>query len=141
MIQAILAALLSLGGTALAEENWQRPWTVKKVFCSACTPEQVKQLLPTLGIVITLEPTRFDNPLYESCPKGVDYSDMRSVSLDDAARVMRPAQLPLGLTGSVVAGKIACAEPGGQPNTIGRFVFNGATGYYLFEGGALLELR
>ena len=42
---------------------------------------------------------------------------------------------------TIVAGSVKCSEQNGPPNTIGRFVFSGPTGYYLFEGGALLELR
>lgn len=141
MIRAVLGALVLLSGTALAAESWQRPWTVRQVICPTCTQDDMKSLRSILGTVIVLGPDRFDNPLYESCPKGVDYSKMRPVSVEEAQRVIRPAQLAPRLDGPVVAGEIACLEPNGSPNTIGRFVFSGASGYYLFEGGALLELR
>ena len=55
--------------------------------------------------------------------------------------MLLPANLPATLPASVVAGSIGCAESQGPPNTVGKFVFAGNVGYYLFESGALLELR
>lgn len=41
----------------------------------------------------------------------------------------------------VVAGIVGCTLASGPPKAIARVAFNGATGYYLFEGGDVFVLR
>ena len=137
------AALAVLAATpACAAEPWQRSWTVERVLCPRCDAAGLAELRRgAVGQRITLASDRFENPLYESCGRGVDYTDLRPRPRAEAEASLRPGP-SVPLAGEApTAGTVRCAVPGGPPNTVARFVFDGATGYYLFEGGAVLVLR
>ncbi len=142
--QAAMAAAAALlaSASACAAENWQRTWAVEGVLCPRCAAAELTELRRgALGQRITLAPNRFENPLYESCGRGVDYSDLRPRPRAEAIASLRPGP-SVPLTGeTAIAGAVRCAASGGPPNTVARFVFDDSTGYYLFEGGAVLVLR
>ncbi|MBM3623201.1 MAG: hypothetical protein FJX20_21170 [Alphaproteobacteria bacterium] len=127
--------------TAHATEPWQRSWTIERVICPTCDARALAGINQAVGQRIVLAPERFTNPLYESCEKGVDYSDIKPRPADVAARSMLPGTLP-ATSDSVLAGAVKCSREGGRPgNTVARVVFDGATGYYLFEEGAIIVLK
>lgn len=95
-----------------------------------------------MGQKLILAPDRFDNPLYEGCPSGVDYRDLRSVPRGEAIASMRPGKLPDSLHERVVAGTVRCAMANSSvPNTVARFVFDEGRGYYLYESGVVFVLH
>ena len=94
-----------------------------------------------VGQRITLASDRFENPLYESCGRGVDYTDLRPRPRAEAEASLRPGPSVL-LPGPGANGRHRPLRRAGKAaNTVARFVFDRATGYYLFEGGAVLVLR
>jgi hypothetical protein len=137
-----LAFALSLLGTtaASAAEPWLRAWTVDRVICPTCDARTLAGINQAVGQKIILAPDRFTNPLYTSCEKGADYSDIQPRPADVAARLMLPGALP-ATSGSVLAGAVKCARESGPGNTVARVVFDGATAYYLFEEGAIIVLK
>jgi hypothetical protein len=138
---ALTAALL-IGASPCAAEPWLRSWTVEQVLCARCDEAGLAKLRSgAVGQRIILAPGRFENPLYESCGRGVDYTDLRPRPRTEAAASLRPGP-SLPLTGeAAVAGAVRCAVSGGPPNTVARFVFDGGTAYYLSEDGAVMVLR
>jgi hypothetical protein len=139
---AALAALILACVPAGAAEAWQRSWTVERVLCPGCDAAALDALRRgAVGQQVTLDPERFENPFYESCGGGVDYTDLRPRPRAEAEASLRPGP-SVPVTGdAAVAGAVRCAVSGGPPNTVARFVFDGGTGYYLFEGGAVMVLR
>jgi hypothetical protein len=137
-----LALVVSLLGTtaASAAEPWLRAWTIDRVICPTCDARTLAGINQAVGQKITLAPDRFTNPLYMSCEKGADYSDIQARPADVAACLMLPGKLPV-TSGSVLAGAVRCARESGPGNTVARVVFDGATGYYLFEEGAIIVLK
>jgi hypothetical protein len=134
---AVLAA-----ASACAAEPWQRTWTVERVLCPRCDAAGLAEMRRSaVGQRITLAPGRFENPLYESCPRGVDYADLRPRPRAEAEASLRPGPSVQLAGDAPTAGAVRCAVPGGPPNTVARFVFDGATGYYLFEGGVVMVLH
>jgi hypothetical protein len=128
--------------TGCAAEPWQRSWVVTEVLCSRCSAAERNAAQAALGQKLTLAPDRFNNPLYEDCPSGVDYRDLHSVPRAEAIASMRPGRLPDSLPERVVAGAVRCAMAGSTvPNTVARFVFDNGRGYYLYENGVVLVLR
>ena len=136
---ATAAALLS--ATAAAAEPWLRAWTIEQVICPTCDARTLAGISQAVGQKITLAPDRFTNPLYASCEKGADYSDIKPRPADVAARLMQPGKLPALSGATVLAGAVKCARESGPGNTVARVVFDGATGYYLFEEGAIIVLK
>jgi len=138
-----LALALSLLGTTAvsAAEPWLRAWTVERVICPTCDARTLAGMNKAVGERIVMAPDRFTNPLYTSCEKGADYSDIQPRSADVAARLMLPGKLPTISTPTVLAGAVKCARESGPGNTVARIVFDGATGYYLFEEGAIIVLK
>jgi hypothetical protein len=137
-----LAVVLSLVATtaASAAEPWVRAWTVDRVICPTCDARTLTGINQAVGQRIVLAPDRFTNPLYMSCEKGADYSDIQPRPADVAARLMLPGTLP-ATSRSVLAGAVKCARESGPGNTVARVVIDGATGYYLFEEGAIIVLK
>lgn len=136
LIMTVVAAT-----TAYAAEPWQRSWTIERVICPTCDARVLSGTNQAVGQRIVLAPDRFTNPLYISCEKGVDYSDIQPRSADLAARSMLPGTLP-ATSASVLAGAVKCVRESGPPgNTVARVVFDGATGYCLFEEGAIIVLK
>lgn len=135
----LIAACLAGCSAAPAAPAWQRVWTVARVICPSCDTATRAALEKDVGARITIARDRFLNPLYESCPRGVDYSALRPADAA-AAKAAMPGLPPIAAE-RVISGTVGCALASGPPNTIARFVFDGPTGYYLFEGGAILELR
>lgn len=137
-----LALILSVAAvtTAQAAEPWQRAWTIERVICPTCDTRILAGINQAVGQRIVLKPDRFTNPLYMSCEKGADYSDIQPRPADVAARLMLPGALP-ATSASVLAGAVKCARESGPGNTVARVVFDGAVGYYLFEEGAIIVLK
>jgi hypothetical protein len=137
-----LALILSvLGSTAaFAAEPWQRTWIVERVVCPTCDARTLAGINQAVGQKIVVAADRFINPLYTSCEKGADYSDIQPRPADVAARLMLPGTLP-ATSASVLAGAVKCARESGPGNTVARVVFDGAAGYYLFEAGAIIVLK
>ncbi len=133
------ASCLVSCGIATAKPAWQRVWTVTRIICPHCTSATRTTLQDDIGTKISIAPNRFINPLYESCRTGVDYSKMQNTTAAIAQASM--PNLPPLHAGFVTSGTIGCALPNGPPNIIARFVFDGTTGYYLYEGGAVLQLH
>ena len=126
--------------TALAAEPWQRTWTVDRVICPTCNARTLAGINQAVGQKIIVAADRFINPLYTNCEKGADYSDIQPRPADVAARLMVPGTMP-ATSPSVLAGAVKCARESGPGNTVARVVFDGATGYYLFEEGAIIVLK
>jgi len=133
-------ALSVLGAPAAAAEPWLRAWTIERVICPTCDARTLSGINQAVGQRIVLAPDRFTNPLYMSCEKGADYSDIKPRPADVAAQLMVPGKLP-ATSGSVLAGAVKCARESGPGNTVARVVFDGSTGYYLFEEGAIIVLK
>ena len=138
-----IAFVLSILGvtTALAAEPWQRTWTIDRVICLTCDARTLAGINQAVGQQIVVAADRFINPLYTSCEKGADYSDIQRRPADVAARLMLPGTLPATSGPVVLAGAVKCARPSGPGNTVARVVFDGAAGYYLFEEGAIIVLK
>jgi hypothetical protein len=132
--------LVLIVGSAEADEPWQRVWTVECIFCPSCDAEVFAGMQHAVGQNITMAPDRFENPLYESCLRGVDYSDLKPRRLAEAEASLMPGRLPSMLHDTVVAGTVRCSELVGAPNAVARFIFDETEGYYLFEDGAILVL-
>ena len=145
MIRArtLMCLVLSLGIAAVAHaaEPWLRSWTVERVICPTCDARTLAGINQAVGQRIVLAPDRFTNPMYTSCEKGADYSDIQPRPADVAARLMLPGTLPSVSGPVVLAGAVRCARASGPANTVARVVFDGATGYYLFEEGAIIVLK
>ncbi len=137
-----LALIMSMlwATTASAAEPWLRSWTIERVICPTCDARTLAGINQAVGQRIVLAPDRFTNPIYMGCEKGADYSDIQPRSADIAARLMLPGKLP-ATSSSVLAGAVKCARESGPGNTVARVVFDGATGYYLFEEGAIIVLK
>ena len=138
-----LALILSVvtATAAQAAEPWQRTWTVERVICPTCDARTLAGINQAVGQRIVLAPGRFTNPLYMSCEKGADYSDIQPRPADVAARLMLPGTLPATAGSVVLAGAVKCARESGPGNTVARVAFDGATGYDLFEEGAIIVLK
>ncbi|MBX3502870.1 MAG: hypothetical protein KF889_25780 [Alphaproteobacteria bacterium] len=136
---ALIACLAAATGVHAAEP-WQRAWTIERVICPTCDARTLAGINQAVGRKITLAPGRFTNPLYTSCESGADYSDIQPRPAEIAARLMLPGALP-PTSGAVLAGAVKCARASGPGNTVARVVFDGATGYYLFEEGAIIVLK
>ncbi len=74
-----LAFVLSIVGAAAASaaEPWLRAWTIDRVICPTCDARTLAGINQAVGQRIVLAPDRFTNPLYTSCEKGADYSDIK----------------------------------------------------------------
>ena len=88
---------------------------------------------------LTIGPDRFINPADESCRTGVVYTDIRRRRAAYAYKTM-PGMPKIGQR-YVVVGVVGCTLGSGPPNAIARVAFDEATGYYLFEGGAVFVLH
>ncbi len=137
----LLGCAASGAAAAQSQPSWQRSWTVSAFDCPACSPEDRAWLQARLGEVVTIEPSRFLNPLYESCPSGPDYSDIRPRDRGAAMGFLGSARLPETVADAPLAGSIRCAEPSGPPNTAARIVIDGQRAFMLHESGAIIELR
>lgn len=139
MARAVLLAACLVGGAAhAAKPEWQRIWTVGRVICKACNASDRVSFQKYIGMKITIEPERFINPADESCKQGVIYSDIHRRARTYAYETI-PA-IPEINHRHVVAGAIECKLTNGPPNIVARVVFDGSSGYYLFEGGAVFVL-
>jgi hypothetical protein len=128
--------------SAWANEAWQRPWVVKSIYCPVCGSKNLRNYDDLIGRTIILSPVSFDNPIYESCRDGVDYSAMRLKSRASALKDMEPGRLPRNaLADRVVEGAVHCREANGVSNVVGKFLFDGSKGFYLYEEGLVLVLQ
>jgi hypothetical protein len=140
MLRLALALGLLSTTTAFAAEPWQRAWTIERVICPTCDARVLAGINQAVGQKIVVAADHFTNPLYMSCAKGVDYGDIQPRPADVARRLMVPGTMP-AISASVLAGAVKCARASGPGNTVARVVFDGATGYYLFEEGAIIVLK
>ena len=140
MFRLALVLIVFCTTAAFAAEPWQRSWSIERVICPTCDERTLAGINQAVGQNIILAPDRFTNPLYMSCEKGADYSDIQPRSADVAARLMLPGKLPT-TSNSVLAGAVKCVRDSLPGNTVARVVFDGATGYYLFEEGAIIVLK
>lgn len=137
-----LALLALTAGCATARTpEWQRAWRVEGFECPRCDAEQRAWLAARRGEVVAIAPDRFTNPLYEGCPAGVDYADIRPRSPAEAGAFLGPGRLPPLRSAAPLAGLVRCAAPSGPPNTLARIVIDGTDAFLLHESGAVVTLR
>jgi hypothetical protein len=135
----LLAACLVGGPAQAARLRWHRVWTVKRVVSVACDAADRRAFHKHVGMKLTIGPDRFINPADETCRTGVVYTDVRRRRAAYAYKTI-PGMPKIGQR-YIMAGVVGCAMASGPPNAIARVAFEGATGYYLFEGGVVFGLR
>lgn len=136
---AILAAsmLLSAGAcSAAGNRYWLKDWTFGEISGSQEAKASVTQ---TGANHLGLEPDRVIDPLYEGCPAGANYDDIKHRSRAELARHFGTSwRFPatLDAPGSV-AGWIRCKNVNVAPVA---FV-SPSLGYRFFENGIVITLH
>jgi hypothetical protein len=141
LCHAGLGVVLGVAALAQPAPEWQRAWIFDGFDCPRCSPDDRAWLVARHGQQVVFGPTSFINPLYEDCPAGVDYADLRPRSAPEIQNYFGKKRLPAMISPSPVAGRIQCAQPSEPPNTVARVVLDGPRGFLLHESGAVLRLR
>ncbi len=137
----IALALLSPVAAVSADErpDFLRIWTIEKPLCPGkCGKFTLDYVTRFVGKQIDVGRDWFTNDMYESCPRGVHYDDIRQ---QDAADFLTPYKIKPASLGirqkSVWAGRVFC----GNAEIATLIYVNDTKMILVFEQGVFIPLK